>query len=177
MRVPLTEPMGETVLTDGRSVGIRPLTPGDAPALVAALRRADPMDLRKRFMGTPPPTSYLVEQLNRADGIHDLPLGAFADDGRLVGMAQFDRVDDGPSAEVAIEVAKDWQHDGLGIALLDRLAREARTLGIHEFTASYYADNVPIRHLLRDIGHVVTSGYEAGEGFMRLSLDEFREAS
>jgi hypothetical protein len=113
---PLTEPMGDTVLTDGRSVGIRPLTPGDAPALIAALGRADPMDLRKRFMGTPPPTSYLVEQLNRADGIHDLPLGAFADDGRLVGMAQFDRVDDGPSAEVAIEVAKDWQPDSSLVA-------------------------------------------------------------
>ena len=163
--------MGETVLSDRRSVGIRPLTPADAPALVVALRRADPMDLRKRFMGTPPPTSYLVEQLKRADGIHDLPLGAFTDDGRLVGVAQFDRVDEGPSAEVAIEVAKDWQHDGLGIALLDRLAREACARGIHEFTASYYADNVAIRHLLRDIGHVVKSGYESGEGFMRLSLD------
>ena len=113
-------------------------------------------------MGTPPPTSYLVEQLRRADGIHDLPMGAFTDDGRLVGVAQFDRVDEGPSAEVAIEVAKDWQHDGLGI---------------HEFTASYYADNVPIRRLLRDIGHVVASGYEYGEGFMRLSLDELPQAS
>lgn len=135
------------------------------------------MDLRKRFMGTPPPTSYLVEQLKRADGIHDLPMGAFTDDGRLVGVAQFDRVDEGPSAEVAIEVAKDWQHDGLGIELLGRLAHEARGLGIHEFTASYYADNVPIRRLLRDIGHVVASGYEYGEGFMRLSLDELPQAS
>ena len=53
----------------------------------------------------------------------------------------------------------------------DRLAREACARGIHEFTASYYADNVAIRHLLCDIGHVVKSGYESGEGFMRLSLD------
>lgn len=156
---------------------IRRLGPDDGPALVAALSRADSMDLRKRFMGTPPPTSYLLAQLNRADGVHDLPIGAFADDGRLVGVAQFDRPDDEPSAEVAIEVAHDWQHDGLGIALLSRLADEARSRGIHEFTASYYADNVAIRHLLRDIGDVVTSGYEAGEGFMRLSLDEVREAS
>ena len=169
--------MGETVLADGRSVGIRRLTPDDAPALVAAMRQADPMDLRKRFMGTPPPTSYLVEQLQQADGVHDFPLGAFSDDGQLVGVAQFDRVDEGPSAEVAIEVAKDWQHDGLGIALLDRLARAALAQDIHEFTATYYADNVAIRHLLRDIGHVVASGYQAGEGFMRLSLDELRQAS
>jgi len=166
-----------TLLVDGRSVTIRPLDGRDADALVAALGRADPTDLRRRFMGVPPPPSYLVKQLERADGVHDLLLGAFDDTGRLVGVAQFDRVDDGPAAEVAIEVAKDWQHHGLGILLLSRLADEARALGIREFTATYFADNVAIRHLLRDIGHVVTSGYDSGEGFMRLSLDEVLAAS
>jgi RimJ/RimL family protein N-acetyltransferase len=166
-----------TQLTDGRSVTIRPLDDHDAAALIAALQRADPMDLRRRFMGVPPPASYLVKQLQRADGVHDLVLGAFDDRGRLVGVAQFDRSDDEPIAEVAIEVAKDWQHDGLGIALLTRLAELAREHGIHEFTATYYADNLPIRRLLRDIGYVVTSGYESGEGHMRLSLDEVRDAS
>lgn len=169
--------MSDTVLLDGRSVTLRRLTPADGSALEAAIARADPMDLRKRFMGTPPPASYLVRQLNRADGVHDMPLGAFTDDGRLVGVAQFDRPDDLPTAEVAIEVAKSWQHAGLGIALLGRLVEEARALGIHEFTATYYADNLAIRRLLRDIGHVVTSGYEGGAGFMRLSLDEIKEAS
>ena len=165
------------VLTDGRRVSIRPLDERDSDALVAALGRADPMDLRRRFMGVPPPASYLVQQLKRADGVHDLVLGAFDDNGRLVGVAQFDRVDDQPSAEVAIEVAKDWQHDGLGVALLTRLSELARQQGIHEFTATYFADNIAIRRLLRDVGHVVTSGYDHGEGHMQLSLDEVREAS
>ena len=164
-------------MLDGRSVTMRPLDGRDADALVAALHRADPMDLRRRFMGMPPPTSYLVKQLKQADGVHDLVLGAFDDNGRLVGVSQFDRLDEGPVAEVAIEVAKDWQHDGLGTALLTQLAELARERGIHEFTATYYADNLPIRRLLRDIGYVVTSGYESGEGHMRLSLDQVREAS
>jgi RimJ/RimL family protein N-acetyltransferase len=166
-----------TVLDDGRRVIIRPLDSRDADALVAALRRADPMGLRRRFMGVPPPASYLVKQLKRADGVHDLVLGAFDETDRLVGVAQFDRADEKPSAEVAIEVAKDWQHDGLGLALLHRLADLARERGIHEFTATYYADNIAIRRLLHDIGHVVTSGYDHGEGHMQLSLDEIREAS
>jgi RimJ/RimL family protein N-acetyltransferase len=165
-----------TQLADGRSVLIRPLDARDADALVAALQRADPMDLRRRFMGVPPPATFLVRQLKSADGIHDFVLGAF-DGARLVGVAQFDRTDEGPSAEVAIEVAKDWQHDGLGTALLNRLSELARDRGVHEFTATYYADNLPIRQLLRDIGHVVTSGYESGEGHMRLSLDDAQEAS
>jgi len=146
-------------------------------ALVAALDRADPMDLRRRFLGVPPPTSFLVNQLRNADGVHDLVLGAFDDSGRLVGVAQFDRSDDTPTAEVAIEVAKDWQRDGLGVALMTRLVELARTHGIHEFTATYFADNIPILRLLRDIGRVVSSGYECGEGHMRLSLDGVRAAS
>jgi len=164
-------------LQDGRDVLVRRLDRDDASALTAALDRADPMDLRRRFMGVPPPASYLVKQLERADGVHDLVLGAFDPAGRLVGVAQFDRPDEEPTAEVAIEIAKDWQHDGLGTLMLTRLAELARDRGIHEFTATYYADNLPIRRLLRDIGHVVTSGYEMGEGHMRLSLDEVREAS
>ena len=156
---------------------IRPLGANDADALIAAVNRADPADLRRRFMGMPPPTSYLVKQLKHADGVHDLVLGAFGPHGRLVGVAQFDRLNDKPTAEVAIEVAKDWQHDGLGLALLTKLGELARERGIHEFTATYFADNVAIRRLLRDIGHVVTSGYESGEGHMRLSLDDVRQAS
>lgn len=166
-----------TQLIDGRSVTMRPLDGRDADALIAAVRRADPMDLRRRFMGMPPPASYLVKQLKRADGVHDLVLGAFDETGRLVGVAQFDRSDDGPVAEVAIEIAKDWQHDGLGTAMLNRLAALARDRGVHEFTATYYADNLPIRRLLHDIGHVVTSEYESGEGHMRLNLDHMPEAS
>ena len=166
-----------TKVKDGRSVTVRPLDRHDAGALVAALDRADPMDLRRRFMGVPPPSSYLVNQLKRADGVHDLVLGAFDDTGRLIGVAQFDRPDDKPTAEVAIEVAKDWQHDGLGLALLTQLAALARDRGIHEFTATYFADNIPILRLLHDVGQVVASSYECGEGHMRLNLDEVREAS
>ena len=156
---------------------IRPLVPRDGKVLLDALRRADPVDLRRRFLGAPPPPSYLVNQIRNADGVHDLVLGAFDEHGRLVGVAQFDRPDDKPTAEVAIEVAKDWQRLGLGLALLTRLVAAARSRGIHELTATYFADNIPILRLLRDVGHVVSSGYECGEGHMRLNIDEVAEAS
>src|SRR5581483_9369884 len=100
-----------------------------------------PWDLRRRFMGVPPPVSFLVKQLMRMDGVHDLAVGAFDETGRIVGIAQFDRLDDRPQAEVAIEVAKDWQRDSLGTELLTALADRARAQGIETFTATYYADN------------------------------------
>jgi acetyltransferase len=158
------------VLADGRSAIIRPLGPEDAAALVDAVEHEDPWDLRRRFMGTPPPASWLGQLLDRADGVHDVVVGAFADGGRLVGVAQFDRADDGPSAEVAIEVAHDWQHDGLGTALLTYLAELAQDRGVRRFTATYYADNVAIRRLLREVGQVVTSGYDHGEGHACIDL-------
>lgn len=161
----------EVRLSDGRHVTMRPLEPEDTAALIAAVERADPWDLRRRFMGTPPPPYVLARQIARADGIHDLALGAFAPDGRLVGVAQFDRVDDEPSAEVAIEIAHDWQHDGLGVAMLTTLAELARARGIREFTASYYADNLGIRRLLHDIGCDVKSSIDHGTGYARIDLD------
>lgn len=162
-------------LADGRRVVIRLLTPDDAPALVAAVKRANPWDLRRRFMGSPPPPSLLIRRLQEADGVHDVALGAFTNRGRLVGVAQFDRVDDGPSAEVAIEVAQDWQQRGLGTSLLTVLARYARAVGVRQFTARYFADNQAIRKLLHEVGRVVSTSYESGEGSTLIDISEIAD--
>jgi len=158
-------------LADGRVVTVRELLPGDADALVAALEAADPVDLRRRFMGGPPPVSMLVERLEQADGVHNLGLGAFAGDGSLVGVAQFDRVGDEPTAEIAVEVQTGWQNQGLGTALLARLADVAVDRGIHHFSATFLAENLPLRRLLKDVGPLVTTTFEGGEGHIDLDLD------
>jgi RimJ/RimL family protein N-acetyltransferase len=159
-----------TRLADGSCVLIRRLEPSDGPALMAALENADPMDLRRRFMGMPPPSSVILDRLGRADGVHDYALGAFTDSGRLIAVAQFDRGDDAPTAEFAIEVASDWQRRGLGSRMLERLTAIARDIGITRFTATYYADNLPVRRLLHDSGHVIASGFDQGEGYAVLDL-------
>ena len=159
-------------LPDGREVTVRELLGGDAPALVAALEAADPVDLRRRFMGGTPPMSMLIARLKAADGVHNLALGAFADDGELVGVAQFDRADDGPVAEIAVEVATGWQNQGLGTAMLARLAVVARERGVHHFTATFNADNLPLRRLLRDVAPLVHTSYADGEGIVDMDLDQ-----
>jgi RimJ/RimL family protein N-acetyltransferase len=159
-------------LSDGRRVVIRTLDAADAPALRDAIEHADATDLRRRFMGAPPPTTYILERLEHADRVHNFALGAFDDDGRLVAGAQFDRSDDEPRAEVAIEVATDWQRCGLGTRMLERLADVARGLGISQFTASYFADNVAVRRLLHTTGRVAASSIEHGCGFAVLDISE-----
>jgi RimJ/RimL family protein N-acetyltransferase len=157
-------------LRDGREVSVRHLTVNDEPALRAALSHADPIDLRLRFLGPPPPTSTIVGQLRRVDCVHDLALGAFDALDRLVAVAQFDRLDDAPVAELAIEVGTGWKGVGLGRALLTLLTEEARALGITRLTASYYAENVPVRRLLHRTGSVVESGIHSGEGYAVLDI-------
>jgi RimJ/RimL family protein N-acetyltransferase len=94
----------------------------------------------------------LIARLHAADGIHDAALGAFDSDGQLVGVAQFNRGDDEPVAELAIEVATDWQRCGLGAALLHALCVMAGDRGIDRLTAVYFADNTPIIRLLHATG-------------------------
>jgi acetyltransferase len=161
-------------LADGRGATVREMLPDDADALVAAIEAADPVDLRRRFMGCPPPVSMLVERLRAADGVHNLALGAFSDDGTLVGVAQFDREDDEPTAEIAVEVQTGWQNNGLGTALVARLAEVALDRGVHHFSATFLADNLPLRKLLRDVSSLVTTSFEQGEGHVDLDLDVAR---
>ncbi|MFC5819197.1 hypothetical protein [Nonomuraea harbinensis] len=55
-------------LQDGRAVFLRPIVPGDAPALAEALRAADAATLRRRFLGSPPPvTDRLLRHLTAVD--------------------------------------------------------------------------------------------------------------
>lgn len=167
--------MTRLALSDGRHVEVRQLGPNDALALVDAVGEADPADLRRRFMGCPPPASFLVERLLAADGVHNFALGAFDDTGRLVAVAQFDRPDDRPTAEVAVEVATDWQHHGLGTGILEALAMEARERGIRRLTAQFFADNLPIRRLLDDLSSWVAVSYDAGEGQVVIDLGQLPE--
>lgn len=158
------------ILDDGRAVHLRLLGAGDAAALASAVQAEDSVDLYRRFLGTPPPIRTLVARLCAADDVHDLAIGAYDDGGDLVGVAQFDRRDDRPEAEVALEVAHPWQRVGLGRILLDRLAAEARGRGIQVVTATFFADNTGIRKLLSRMGTVVSASTSWGIASMRIDI-------
>jgi GNAT superfamily N-acetyltransferase len=165
-----------TMLNDGTPVVIRPIEAEDEAQVREAFRTADADDLRRRFMGCAPPVEVVLRYFRRVDGLHNLALGAFTD-ARLVGVAQFDRPADDPSAEFAVEVAHDFQRRGLGHQLLTHLEDSARHVGVHELTATFYADNLPIRRLLGHSGQLQSTSYESGEGAARLNLDAARATS
>jgi RimJ/RimL family protein N-acetyltransferase len=166
-----------TTLPDGRMATIRALTGDDADALAVAVQHADSRDLRRRFMGSPPPIAVLLDRLRAADGVHDAGLGAFDPAGRLIGVAQFDRWDDEPEAELAIEVARDWQRVGLGGVLLHELCRMADCCGISRLTAVYFADNMAIIQLLHSTGHCRWISTASGASTAELDVRQVLAAS
>jgi GNAT superfamily N-acetyltransferase len=165
------------VLADGEAITVRPLHPEDDDAFEAAIARADVDDLRRRFLGGPPPMWRLLHYLHSADGWHDIVLGAFSSDGRLVGVVQCDRIGEVDAAELAIEVAGDYQHRGLATLLLDDLERRARLVGVTTFTANYYSDNLAISRLLSNTGQVIDRSSESGVSTVALDIRERKPIS
>ncbi|HEU4422647.1 MAG TPA: GNAT family N-acetyltransferase [Pilimelia sp.] len=143
----------ELRLYDGRRVFIRPIVPGDAPQLAAAIQAADPETLRRRFLGgSPHLTPALLIHLTTVDYVHRFALAA-ADEitGRGVAIARYESLGDGV-AEIAVVVDPAWRRVGLATALIEMLAAAALDRGIHTFSATYLAENRPVAALLAHVG-------------------------
>jgi acetyltransferase len=142
-------------LADGRSVQVRPVRPDDAAAEQSFVMALSPVSRRRRFHGAMKqlPSSMLLAMT--AIDFHHVALVAEAccADGavRLVADARYVR-DDAGGAEFAVAVADDWQGQGLGRSLLQRLGRHARLGGIRALRGSVLADNAPMLALVRSLG-------------------------
>ncbi|MFI7587388.1 GNAT family N-acetyltransferase [Spongisporangium articulatum] len=148
----------EALLADGRVTRIRPVRPGDEPALARLHEAASDASLRTRFftLGRSGARRY-AEHLARSSD--HLALVAVTDDEIIgVGSAELPReVGDekptGPTtAEVALLVAEPWQGHGVGTLLLEHLAAAGRAAGITAFTADLLSDNAAMLDVFRGVG-------------------------
>jgi RimJ/RimL family protein N-acetyltransferase len=101
----------------------------------------------------------LLRRMLDTDGWNHMALGAerIGADGTaepaIVGVARFIRRQSAPDrAEVAVTVADELHHQGLGRILLREIARRARARGILRFEAQVLAGNLPMRALLGSFG-------------------------
>lgn len=89
---------------------------------------------------------------------------------RIVAVASFERIDD-TSAEFALIVADDAQHEGIGTLLLEHLASVARHAGITRFVADVLAQNHAMIVVLHDLGFTTTARSDGGTIHYELPLD------
>jgi RimJ/RimL family protein N-acetyltransferase len=162
-------------LPDGARVLIRPIRPDDKALLADGLRRLSPQSAQRRFL-TPKRSFSRAElrYLTEVDGRDHVALVVeyLADPvRRLIAVGRFVRLQDDPeAADVAFTVADDWQGRGVGSLLGEKLAAEARLLGIRRFTATMASDNVPAHRLMAKLTAQLEQ-HHAGGGVDELVLD------
>ncbi|HEY4912705.1 MAG TPA: GNAT family N-acetyltransferase [Candidatus Dormibacteraeota bacterium] len=146
-------------LEDGTKVHIRPIAPEDEPLLHEAVAAMSERSVYFRFFS---PLKRLPDALAHRLAVVDhnnrfalvatthKPTGKE----RILGAARYDRVAGTDVAEVAVAVVDEFQHRGLGGALLAILARAARAHGIKTFTLIVLPENQQMLGLLRKMGWI-----------------------
>src|SRR4029078_2227182 len=89
---------------------------------------------------------------------------------RIVAVAEFMRLRDETSAEVAFAVADEHQGRGIGTRLLEQLATRAAGAGIERFVAEGLPENAPMLQVFRDAGFEVARELEGGEIEVRFPI-------
>jgi RimJ/RimL family protein N-acetyltransferase len=163
--------------TEVDRVVIRPLVPADRRALVEEFSHLSEQTRRHRF-GTVASrlTERDLDRLTNVDHHKHEALAALArDTGQVIGVARYIALPDIPgAAEVAIEVADEWQGRGIGRRLISELADRARAEGIDRLVAYVGADNHPVRGWIARSGGTAQS--DAGDATVySIPLEGFAE--
>jgi len=149
-------------LADGRRAIVRPIRPDDVARNREFLEALSPPSKHFLFLGGI--TRLNDEELRRLcnpDHANDMAFVALAADpkgaesNRQVGVCRYASGGGATGAEISIAVADDWQHQGLGTALLRRLIDHARAHGVKRLYSMDSAVNDHMRKLGEDLGFTV----------------------
>jgi GNAT superfamily N-acetyltransferase len=109
---------------------------------------------------TPTELSYLTEIDHH---YHEALIAIEADGGHAIGVARYIRLAQEPQvAEPSVAVIDDWQHLGVGTALLERLVARARQDGVSRFRATVLRENRPMLELLHKSSLIATEARPSG---------------
>jgi len=149
---------------------IRPLRTGDTATVLALFDRLGAESRRRRFgLAETRLSDAELELLSRVDGRHHVLVAYVPGDSSPAGIARLVR--DGDAAEVAFEVADMHQGRGIGAALAEALAADARAAGISELHATVAADNARSLSLLRRTTRRLRATWDGGERHVVAALE------
>ena len=161
----------DAVLTDGGTVHIRPITPGDADAVEVFHNRQSRETIYLRYFSPRPRLSARdLERVVNIDYVTRMALVAFLG-GEIVGIASYDIWPDHNEAEVAFMVDDEHQGRGLATVLLEYLAVAARENGLDGLTATVLPTNRKMLGVFHDAGFQVSSVFDEGVIEVRLGIE------
>jgi acetyltransferase len=145
---------GEMRARDGRAVRVRPIRPEDAAREKRFFDRLSERSRYQRFMQYLPHLSdRMLSRFTQLDYDRELALVAVWQD-EFVAVGRYAPNQDGRSAEFALVVADDWQGNGLGHRLLERLCEAARDAGYEALYGHILEANHDMLGLAAHLGFV-----------------------
>jgi len=162
----LASEMLDVILRDGGTLRLREPGEADRAGLVRFFEDLSPRSLYLRFHGSPRVDERLVEPVLEPDWVErGALLASVTEDGvdRIVALANYVRLRDPKSAEVAFAVADDYQGRGVATRMLERLAAFAGPRGIERFVGEVMADNTAMTRVFEGVGFEVSRTREGGE--------------
>ncbi|WP_435818202.1 bifunctional acetate--CoA ligase family protein/GNAT family N-acetyltransferase [Micromonospora matsumotoense] len=153
----------DVLLSDGSTVGLRPIRPQDAPEIVAMHGR---FSERTRYLRYFSPYPRIPERdLRRFVTVDHRDREAFVVlvGDRIVAVGRYERLGPAaPEAEVAFVVEDAHQGRGIGSVLLEHLADAARRAGIGHFVAEVLPTNGAMLRVFADFGYQVQRQFADG---------------
>ncbi|MET9016395.1 GNAT family N-acetyltransferase [Streptomyces olivaceoviridis] len=160
------------LLADGTTVRIRQAGPADRAEVQRLYEAMSPQNLRMRFFSVSPASArQAAERVAEGDRPGYRVLAAEYE-GRLVGLAEYEVLPGGSTAEISVAVADGWHNRGVGTLLLEHLADAARTAGVTAFSADALAENHDVLKVFHDLGLRVTRHFNGPEVHCTVELTE-----
>jgi len=157
---------GWLTLKDGHKIYLRPVLPTDGPLLVGLFNKLSPQSIYLRFLTN---LSALPEEwvyrFTHVDYKKDFALlGVVSESGEdaVIAVGRYAYDDRTGMTDLAVAVRDDWQHRGLGKALLSKVVEIGRANGISRFESMIAPHNNTIRTMLIDLGYKVTYSLQGG---------------
>ena len=171
-----------TLRVEGGSGGVRvrAIRPTDAAELERFYANLSVESRQTRFFAISPglnhaqSVSFCTTDHDHREGFIAVVDGVPGPNERIVGHLCLEP-DGSTSAEVAIAVADEFQHQGIGRRLMDAGVAWARDAHIAAFTATMLADNAPIHRLLAGLGLPTRMRY-VGAGLAEISIELFAQS-
>ena len=152
-----------------KEIIVRPLANGDVQTVATVFERLGERSRRMRFNGPKPSlTPAELASLATVDATRHALVAYFAGDDRPVGIARLVR--DRSTAEIAFEVADEYQRVGIGTALTAELLADARAAGVTEITSLVSSENQAAVKLFRRLFDRLDISYEGPELSIRAAL-------
>jgi ribosomal protein S18 acetylase RimI-like enzyme len=153
-------------------VRIRPLRNGDTATVTRFFDRLSPRSRVRRFNAAKPRiTERELATLARVDASSHALVAWVDGDPEPAGFAQLVRdADERTRAEIAFAVADAYHGRGIGSALVDQLAADARAAGVTHLTAVIQGSNTAALALVQRVARPVDVRFEGGEASIVAAL-------